>query len=35
MEQLSQKLMQNEDIQLVGMKAALEAQMQKRNLLKH
>ena len=30
MEQLSQKLMQNEDIQLVGMKAALEAQMQKK-----
>ena len=27
MEQLSQKLMQNEDIQLVGMKAALEAQI--------
>lgn len=30
MEQLSKKLMQNEDIQLVGMKAALEAQMQKK-----
>lgn len=30
MEQLSQKLMQNEDIQLVGMKAALEAQMEKK-----
>lgn len=30
MEQLSQKLMNNEDIQLVGMKAALEAQMQKK-----
>ena len=30
MEQLSQKLMENEDIQLVGMKAALEAQMQKK-----
>lgn len=30
MEQLSQKLIQNEDIQLVGMKAALEAQMQKK-----
>ncbi len=30
MEQLSQKLIQNEDIQLVGMKAALEAQMEKK-----
>ncbi len=30
MEQLSQKLIQNEDIQLVGMKAALEAQIQKK-----
>ncbi len=30
MEQLSQKLMQNEDIQLVGMKAALEAQIEKK-----
>lgn len=30
MEQLSQKLMNNEDIQLVGMKAALEAQMEKK-----
>lgn len=30
MEQLSQKLMQNEDIQLIGMKAALEAQMEKK-----
>ena len=30
MEQLSQKLMQNENIQLVGMKAALEAQMEKK-----
>ncbi len=30
MEQLSQKLINNEDIQLVGMKAALEAQMQKK-----
>ncbi|MCM1324629.1 MAG: hypothetical protein NC218_10945 [Acetobacter sp.] len=30
MEQLSQKLMENEDIQLVGMKAALEAQMEKK-----
>ncbi len=30
MEQLSQKLMQNEDIQLVGMKAATEAQMEKK-----
>lgn len=30
MEQLSQKLMKNEDIQLVGMKAALEAQMEKK-----
>ncbi len=30
MEQLSQKLMQNEDIQLVGMKAALEVQMEKK-----
>ncbi len=30
MELLSQKLMQNEDIQLVGMKAALEAQMKKK-----
>lgn len=29
-EQLSQKLMQNEDIQLVGMKAALEVQMEKK-----
>ena len=31
MEQLSQKLMENEDIQLVGMKAALEAQMEKKD----
>ena len=30
MEELSQKLMQNEDIQLVGMKAALEAQIEKK-----
>lgn len=30
MEQLSQKLMENEDIQLVGMKAALEAQLEKK-----
>lgn len=30
MEQLSQKLMQNEDIQLVGMKAALEVQLEKK-----
>lgn len=30
MEQLSRKLMENEDIQLVGMKAALEAQMEKK-----
>lgn len=30
MEQLSQKLMQNEDIQLIGMKAALEAQIEKK-----
>lgn len=30
MEQLSQKLMQNENIQLVGMKAAVEAQMEKK-----
>lgn len=30
MEQLSHKLMENEDIQLVGMKAALEAQMEKK-----
>lgn len=30
MELLSQKLMENEDIQLVGMKAALEAQMEKK-----
>lgn len=30
MELLSQKLMKNEDIQLVGMKAALEAQMEKK-----
>lgn len=30
MEQLSQKLMQNEDIQLIGMKAALEVQMEKK-----
>lgn len=30
MEQLSQKLMQNENIQLVGMKAALEAQLEKK-----
>ena len=30
MEQLSQKLIQNEDIQLVGMKAALEAQIEKK-----
>lgn len=30
MEQLSQKLIKNEDIQLVGMKAALEAQMEKK-----
>ncbi|MBE6463281.1 MAG: hypothetical protein E7005_05960 [Alphaproteobacteria bacterium] len=30
METLSQKLMQNEDIQLVGMKAALEAQIEKK-----
>ena len=30
MEQLSQKLIQNVDIQLVGMKAALEAQMEKK-----
>jgi len=30
MEELSQKLMQNEDIQLVGMKAALEAQLEKK-----
>ena len=30
MEQLSQKLMQNEDIQLVGMKAAFEAQIEKK-----
>lgn len=30
MEQLSQKLMQNEEIQLVGMKAALEVQLQKK-----
>jgi uncharacterized membrane-anchored protein len=30
MEQLSQSLMKNEDIQLVGMKAALEAQMEKK-----
>lgn len=30
MEQLSQKLMQNENIQLVGMKAALEVQMEKK-----
>ena len=30
MEQLSQKLIQNEDIQLVGMKAALEAQLEKK-----
>ncbi len=30
MEELSKKLMQNEDIQLVGMKAALEAQIEKK-----
>lgn len=30
MEQLSQKLMQNEEIQLVGMKAALEVQLEKK-----
>lgn len=30
MEQLSQKLMQNEDIQLIGMKAAVEVQMEKK-----